>query len=90
MAPHDGVQWRDVSVSRTRLLKIRGDELRDRHRRRPGRDERRCKDDWSLVSESCFLLAPLELSTVDPDAMQNDGKLAGDGGLGILDADASG
>ena len=35
------------------------------------------KDDWSLVSESCFLLAPLELGTVDPDAMQND-KLAGD------------
>ena len=37
----------------------------------------RWEDDWSLVSESCFLLAPLELGTVDPDAMQND-KLAGD------------
>ena len=35
------------------------------------------KDDWSLVSKLCFLLAPLELGTVDPDAMQND-KLAGD------------
>ena len=36
------------------------------------------EDDWSLVSESCFLLAPLELGTVDPDAMQNDSELAGD------------
>jgi hypothetical protein len=48
------------------------------------------EDDWSLVSESCFLLAPLELDTVDPDATQNDSELAGDGGLGILDADAFG
>ena len=46
------------------------------------------KDDRSLVSESCFLLAPLELGTVDPDAMQNDSELAGDSGLGLLDADA--
>ena len=43
------------------------------------------KDDRSLVSESCFLLAPLELGTVDPDAMQNDSELAGDS-----DADAFG
>ena len=42
------------------------------------------EDDWSLVSESCFLLAPLELGTVDPDAMQNDSELAGDSGLGLL------
>jgi hypothetical protein len=35
-----------------------------------------------------FLLAPLELGTVDPDAMQNDSELAGDSGLGLLDADA--
>ena len=48
------------------------------------------EDDWSLVSESCFLLAPLELGTVDPDAMQNDSELAGDSGLGLLDADAFG
>ena len=38
------------------------------------------EDDWSLVRESCFLLAPLELGTVDPDAMQNDSELAGDSG----------
>ena len=44
--------------------------------------------DWSLVSESCFLLAPPELGTVDPDAMQNDSELSG--GLGLLDADAFG
>ena len=76
-----------------RSLKIRGDGLRDRHRRRPGRDEvffAVAEDDWSLVSESCFLLAPLELGTVDPDAMQNDSELAGDSGLGLLDADAFG
>ena len=48
------------------------------------------KDDRSLVSESCFLLAPLELGTVDPDAMQNDSELAGDSGLGLLDADTFG
>ena len=48
------------------------------------------EDDWSLVSESCFLLAPLELGTVDPDAMQNDSELAGDSGLGLLNADAFG
>ena len=47
------------------------------------------EDDWSLVSESCFLLAPLELGTVDPD-VQNDSELAGDSGLGLLDADAFG
>ena len=39
MAPYDRVQWRDVSMSRTRFSKVRGDELRDRHRRRFGRDE---------------------------------------------------
>ena len=62
-------------------------------RRRPGRDEvffAVAEDDGSLVSESCFLLAPLELGTVDPDTMQNDGELAGDSGLGLLDADAFG
>ena len=48
------------------------------------------EDDWSLVSDSYFLLAPLELGTVDPDAMQNDSELAGDSGLGLLDADAFG
>ena len=48
------------------------------------------EDGWSLVSESCFLLAPLELGTVDPDAMQNDSELAGDSGLGLLDADTFG
>jgi hypothetical protein len=29
----------------------------------------------TVVSESCFLLAPLELGTVEPDAMQNDCEL---------------
>jgi hypothetical protein len=48
------------------------------------------KDDRSLVSESCLLLAPLELGAVDPDAMQNDSELAGDSGLGLFDADTSG
>jgi hypothetical protein len=48
------------------------------------------EDNWSLVSESYFLLAPLELGTVDPDAIQNDSELAGDGGFGFLDADAFG
>ena len=43
---------------------------------------------WSV--NLCFLLAPLELGTVDPDAMQNDSELAGDSGLGLLDADAFG
>ena len=64
-------------------MKIRGDD-RDRHRRRPGRDEvffAVAEDDWSLLSESCSLLAPLELGTVDPDAMQKDRELAGDSGL---------
>jgi len=63
-----------------RFSKFRGYELRDRHRRRPGRDEvffAVAEDDWSLVRESCFFLAPLELGTVDPDAMQNDSELAG-------------
>jgi len=35
------------------------------------------KDDRSLVSESCFLLALLELA-IDPDAMQNGSELAGE------------
>jgi hypothetical protein len=48
------------------------------------------KDDWLLVSESYFLFAPLELGTVDPDAMQNDSELAGDSGLGLLDANTFG
>ena len=59
----------------------------------PARDEvffTVAEDDWSLVRESCFLLAPLELGTVDPDAMQNNSELAGDIGLGLLDADAFG
>jgi hypothetical protein len=59
----------------------------------PGRDEvffAVAEDDWSPLSESCFLLAPSELGTVDPDAMQNDSELAGDSGLGLLDADPFG
>ena len=59
---------------------------------RPGRDKvffAVTEDDWSLVGKSCFLLAPLELGTVDPDAMQHS-ELAGDSGLGLLEADAFG
>jgi hypothetical protein len=44
------------------------------------------EDDCALVSES----APLELGTVDPDAMQNNSELVGNSGLGLLNADAFG
>jgi hypothetical protein len=59
---------------------------RSYHRHRPGRDIFSRRAAGTLWSRYCslrgnLLLRPVELGSVDPHAVQNDGELAGDGGL---------
>jgi hypothetical protein len=57
---------------------------------RPGRDRRRRRvrgPDW-VGSERAWLLTPIELGSVAPDTVQNDGHLSGDGNLRLLEANA--
>jgi hypothetical protein len=95
--PHDGVRrrwWINVA-SAVSLIENSQKIGRSHHRHRPGRDIfSRCAA-GTLRSRYCLLrgnllLRPVELSLVDPHAVQNDRELARDGDCGLSEPIAFG